>query len=281
MELCLKSVFFLQYIFYSSLTAQPIIRPRSCNIPFVNGDTEDMAKLLGICSFSVLEPSLITSKPKFSWGQSVEGWAHQTTARWPVLLLSEGAVISQPCWKLGVYHSPTVPQELMVEQAAGTQRKFDCALGRTKGNWEQVKFEWWGERYLESPTVFFSRMEFCHCLSFHQQVWDAGRANFTRFVQFFSSCWRQKEKRRQDRYAEFGDVVRGHKVRIPNFSQASGKCQGNSCEYLLASLTLVLLQIPPPIPSSGQALPHFTATVPLPRGWSGAWEGLVYFGYFP
>lgn len=217
MELCLKSVFFLQYIFYSSLTAQPIIRPRSCNIPFVNGDTEDMAKLLGICSFSVLEPSLITSKPKFSWGQSVEGWAHQTTARWPVLLLSEGAVISQLCWKLGVYHSPMVPQELMVEQAAGTQRKFDCALGRTKGNWEQVKFEWWGERYLESPTVFFSRMEFCHCLSFHQQVWDDGRPDFTRFVQFFFLLLKAKREEKAGHICRVWRCCKGPQSEDPKF----------------------------------------------------------------
>lgn len=79
------------------------------------------------------EPSLIASKPKFSQGQSFEGWAHQTTASWPVLLLSEGAGISQLCWKPGSYHLPKVPQELTVEPAAETQRKFDyAALGRTK-----------------------------------------------------------------------------------------------------------------------------------------------------
>lgn len=72
-------------------------------------------------------------------------------------------------------------------------------------------------------------------------------------------------------YAAFGEVVRGQKVRILTFSQASGLCQGSPCcEHLLASLTLALLQVPSPTPNSSQAFPYFTATVPLSRRCSGA-----------
>lgn len=68
----------------------------------------------------------------------------------------------------------------------------------------------------------------------------------------------------------FGDVVRGHKVRILTFIQASGICQGSPCcEHLLASLTLALLQVLSPVPNSSQALPYFTAAVPLSRRCSG------------
>lgn len=64
-------------------------------------------------------------------------------------------------------------------------------------------------------------------------------------------------------YAAFGDIVRGHNVRILTFSQAS------CCEYLLASVTLVL-QVPSPTPNSNHELSYFTATVTLFRGCSGA-----------
>lgn len=72
-------------------------------------------------------------------------------------------------------------------------------------------------------------------------------------------------------YAAFGEAVRGHKVRILTFSQASGIGQGSPCcEHLLASLTLALLQVPSPIPNSSQAFPYFTAAASLSRGCSGA-----------
>lgn len=174
----------------------------------------------------------------------------------------------------------------MVEPAAETQRKFDyAALGRTKG-WKFSTGKIWVVRWeilgVTHSILFWDGILPSSVIS--PIVLRSWKAKFYYICAgFFSSCWRQKEKRRQDMDAVFGDVVRGYKVRIQTFNQASGKFQWSCCcEYLLASLTLVLPQVPSPIPNSNQALPYFTATVPLSRGCSGAWQGLVWFGwYFP
>lgn len=148
------------------------------------------------------------------------------------------------------------------------------------GNWEQVKFEWWGERYSEWPTLLFSRMEFCRCLSFTNRCKKLEGQILPHLCSFFPPA-EGKKRREHMMYAASGNIVRGHKVRILTFSQASGICQWSCwCEYLLASLILVLLQVPSPTPSSSQALSYFTATVPLSRGCSRVWEDLVYFGWY-
>jgi len=78
----LEGSFFLQYFFFMSTLSSysttdfhtvEVLQSHCCNLPLVNGDREDIAKLFGCwLPLCVWDPPLVSSKP--SQGQRAQGW---------------------------------------------------------------------------------------------------------------------------------------------------------------------------------------------------------------